>query len=65
LDVFGYTGFSVEDNAIIVAFRSTVSIQNWIVELDATQVKLIKFRFLIPDALDVKYIKDFTMPSQV
>lgn len=38
LNIFGYTGYSPEDNAIIVAFRSTVSIQNWIVDLDATQV---------------------------
>jgi hypothetical protein len=65
LDIFGYTGFSVEDNAIVVAFRSTVSLQNWIVDLDATQVELIKFRFLIRDVLDVKFIKDFTMPLQV
>lgn len=26
------------EDAIVVAFRSTVSLQNWIVNLDATQV---------------------------
>jgi hypothetical protein len=38
LDVFGYSGYSATDNAIVVAFRSTVSVQNWIVNVDATQV---------------------------
>jgi hypothetical protein len=65
LDIFGYTGYSVEDNAVVVAFRSTVSLQNWIVDLDATQVESIKFRLLTQDAKDVKYIKDSTMASQV
>lgn len=38
LDIAGFTGYSPDDNAIVVAFRSTVSLQNWIVDLDATQV---------------------------
>lgn len=45
------------DDAIVVAFRSTVSIQNWIVNLDATQVIRVIYRFLILDAQDVKFIK--------
>lgn len=45
------------DDAIVVAFRSTVSIQNWIVNLDATQVYRVIYRFLILDAQDVKFIK--------
>lgn len=40
LDIFGYTGYSLADNAIIIAFMSTVSIQNWIVNLDATPVSM-------------------------
>ena len=39
LDIFGFTGYSEQDNAIIAAFRGTVDIQNWIANLDATQVK--------------------------
>ena len=38
MDIFGYTGFSEEENAIIVAFRGTVDIQNWIANLDAQQI---------------------------
>ena len=45
------------EDAIVVAFRSTVSIQNWIVDLDATQVIKIIFRFLILDAQDAMFIK--------
>lgn len=40
LDIFGLTGYSPADDAIIVAFRSTVSAQNWIVNLDAAQVSI-------------------------
>lgn len=40
LDIFGFTGYSPDDDAIIVTFRSTVSIQNWVVDLDATQVTI-------------------------
>lgn len=39
LDVFGYTGYSPDLNAVIVSFRSTASVQNWIVNVDANQVK--------------------------
>lgn len=38
LDIFGFTGYIPSEDAIVVAFRSTVSLQNWIVDLDATQV---------------------------
>ena len=51
------------EDAIVVAFRSTVSIQNWIVDLDATQVILIILRFHILDAQDAMFIKDFIMLS--
>ena len=38
LDIFGFTGYSEADDAIVVAFRGTINIQNWIANLDATQV---------------------------
>lgn len=38
LDVFGYSGYSAELNAVVVTFRSTASIQNWVVNLDANEV---------------------------
>ena len=37
--MFGYTGYSADLNAVIVTFRSTASVQNWIVNVDANQVK--------------------------
>lgn len=40
LNIFGFTGYSPEDDAIIIAFRSTVNVQNWIVDFDATQVEI-------------------------
>ena len=61
LDIFGFTGYSPDDNAIIVTFRSTVSVQNWVVNLDATQVLVFLLRFLILDAQDARSIKVFTM----
>lgn len=39
LDIHGFTGYSQENNAIVVAFKGEVDIQNWIANLDATQVK--------------------------
>ena len=63
LDIFGFTGYSPEDNAIVVTFRSTVSIQNWIVDFDATQVNLNLSRSTMLAAKDVRCIKDSTMLS--
>ena len=63
LDIFGFTGYSEEDNAIIVVFRSTVSIQNWIVDLDATEVHRGEGRSVTPAARVARFIKDFTMLS--
>lgn len=38
LDIHGFTGFSQADNAIVLAFKGEVDIQNWIANLDAAQV---------------------------
>jgi len=57
LDIFGYTGFSPDDQAVIVAFRSAVSIQNWVVNFDATQVFTVIARYLTQDALGAKFTK--------
>lgn len=38
LDIYGFTGYSEADDAIVVAFRGTVDIQNWIANIDAAQV---------------------------
>ena len=61
LDIFGFTGYSPEDNAIIVTFRSTVSVQNWVVDFDATQVINLIVRSSILAVKAVKFIKDFIM----
>lgn len=65
LDIFGFTGYNPSEDAIVVAFRSTVSLQNWIVNLDATQVTFHSCRCPIQDALDVRCIKAFIMHSLV
>ena len=57
LDIFGFTGYSPEDNAIVVTFRSTVSVQNWIADLDAAQVSLMSLRSAMRDVKDVRFIK--------
>lgn len=38
MDIYGFTGYSEQDNAIVAAFRGTVDIQNWIADLDANQI---------------------------
>ena len=38
MDIFGFTGFWKEQNALIVAFRGTVDIQNWIADLTFDEV---------------------------
>ena len=38
LDIYGFSGYSAEDNAIIVGFRGTIDIQNWIADLDFAQI---------------------------
>jgi hypothetical protein len=49
----------------VVAFRSTVSLQNWIVNLDATQVSSVLSRFLTLAALVARFIKVSTTPLLV
>ena len=61
LDIFGFTGYSPEDNAIIVTFRSTVSIQNWVVDFDATQVTMKIQRLNTQIVIIAQFIKDSTM----
>lgn len=38
LDIHGFTGYSKEEDAIVIAFKGEINIQNWIANLDAAQV---------------------------
>lgn len=38
LDIYGFSGYSQAENAVVVGFRGTVDIQNWIANLDAAEV---------------------------
>lgn len=62
LDIFGFTAYMPAEDAIVVVFRSTVSLQNWIVNLDATQVLVGLSRCHTLAARDVRSIKASTMP---
>ena len=45
-----------------MVFRSTVSVQNWIVDFDATQVRVDIFRLTIQVVVGVWFIKVSIMP---